>query len=90
MNGILSSLLALLAKTGAVLIVANEIRGLILAVPVIYAMFQAGGTLMAIWLGFCALAGIALSIILPLFLARKLRLHEWGRKPSRLVPAIAR
>ena len=34
-------------------------------------MYQAGGTAMAIWLGFCSLAGIALSLIVPLVVARK-------------------
>jgi len=56
------------------LLVANEIRGLILAGPVLYAMYAAGGTLMAIWIGVCSLAGIALSIIGPLFVGRKLKL----------------
>ena len=45
-----------------------------LAAPVLYGMYQAGGTLMAIWLGICSLAGIALSVVGPLFIARKLML----------------
>ena len=64
----------LLVKAGLAALVANEVRGLILAGPVLYAMYEAGGTAMAIWLGFCSLAGIALSVIAPLFLARKLKL----------------
>ena len=64
----------LLVKAGLALLVANEVRGLILAGPVLYAMYEAGGTAMAIWLGFCSLAGIALSVIAPLFVARKLKL----------------
>lgn len=59
---------------GAVLLIANEIRGLILAVPVLYALWQSGGTLMAMWVAFCALAGILLSVIVPLWAARRLRL----------------
>jgi hypothetical protein len=55
-------------------LVANEVRGLILAAPVLYAMYETGGTLMAIWVGTCSLAGIALSVIVPLFVAKKLRL----------------
>ena len=47
--------------------------GLLLAGPVIYAMYESGGTLMAIWLGFSSLAGIALSVFVPLFAARKLQ-----------------
>lgn len=70
----LSSLVRLLLKAGALLLVANEIRGLILAAPVLYGMYQAGGTLMAIWIGVCSLAGIALTVIGPLFLASKLKL----------------
>lgn len=56
------------------LLVANEVRGLALAGPVLYGMYQAGGTLMALWLGFCSLMGIALSISGPMLIARKLKL----------------
>lgn len=59
-------------KAIAILLALNEIRGLLLAGPVLYAMYQSGGTLMAIWLGFCSLAGIALSVIVPIFIAKKL------------------
>jgi hypothetical protein len=65
---------ALLVKTALALLVANEVRGLILAAPVLYAMYETGGTLMAIWVGTCSLAGIGLSVIVPLFVAKKLRL----------------
>ena len=61
-------------KAGLAALVANEIRGLILAGPVLYAMYQAGGTAMAIWLAFCSLAGIAISVFAPLFVARKFKL----------------
>ena len=50
--------------------VINEIRGAALAVPVLWAMYQSGGTLMAIWLGICSLAGIALSVTVPWFALR--------------------
>jgi len=56
------------AKSALALIAMNELRGLILAVPILYAMYQAGGTLMAIWLGMCSLGGIALSVAAPVFL----------------------
>ena len=69
----LSAVLGVLLKGGAVLLVFNEIRGLILAGPVLYGIYQAGGSLMAIWLGFCSLAGIALSVVVPLLAAKKLR-----------------
>jgi hypothetical protein len=64
----------LLVKAGLAALVANEIRGLILAGPVLYAMYQAGGTAMAIWLAFCSLAGIAISVLGPLFVAKKFKL----------------
>jgi hypothetical protein len=54
--------------------VANEVRGFILAAPVIYGMYAAGGTWMALWLGVCSLGGIALSVAAPVFVARKLNL----------------
>lgn len=74
MNDAVTTLAAVLLKAGVGLLVANEIRGLALAGPVLYAMYAAGGTLMAIWIAACSLAGIALSIIGPLFVGRKLRL----------------
>jgi len=64
----------LLVKAGLGLLVANEIRGFILAGPVLYGLYQAGGTAMAIWLAFCSLAGIALSVFVPLLIARKFKL----------------
>ena len=64
----------LLVKAGLAVFVANEVRGLVLAGPVLYAMYEAGGTAMAIWLAFCSLAGIALSVFAPLFVAKKFKL----------------
>lgn len=63
-----------LVKVGLAALLANEVRGIVLAGPVLYAMYEAGGTAMAIWLGFCSLAGIALSVVAPYFVARKLKL----------------
>ena len=74
MNGLASVSVALILKAGIALLVANEIRGLILAAPVLYGMYQAGGTLMAVWIGICSLAGIALSVVGPLFVAKMLKL----------------
>ena len=65
-------LLAALLKVGAVAMVFNEVRGLVLAAPVLYGMWASGGTAMAIWLGICALGGIALSVIVPVFAYKKL------------------
>ena len=76
MSTLASTLIGLVVKTGALLLVANEVRGFILAAPVLYAMYESGGTIMALWLGFCSLAGIAISVIAPLFVLKKLRLLQ--------------
>ncbi len=68
------NIIRLLVKAGVAALVANEVRGLVLAGPVLYAMYQAGGTAMAIWLAFCSLAGIAISVFAPLFVARRFKL----------------
>jgi hypothetical protein len=68
------NIIRLLVKAGLAALVANEVRGLILAGPVLYGMYEAGGTAMAIWLAFCSLAGIAISVFGPLFVARKFKL----------------
>ncbi len=73
MSYALSTLAGLFLKTAVLLLVANEARGFLLAAPVLYGMYAAGGTLMAIWIGFCSLSGIALSVVVPMFLARKLK-----------------
>ena len=64
----------LLLKAGLGLLVVNEVRGLVLAAPVLYGMYEAGGTTMAVWLGVCSLAGIALSVLGPLIVAKRLKL----------------
>lgn len=74
MSDSLGALTRLALKSVVLLLITNEVRGLVLAGPVLFAMYQAGGTLMAIWLGFCSLAGIALSIVVPLMLAKKVKL----------------
>ena len=56
---------------GALAILANEIRGLILAAPVIYGLWLSGGTLMAWWIALCSLGGIALSVIVPAWFAKR-------------------
>jgi hypothetical protein len=68
------NIVRLLVKAGFAALVANEIRGLLLAGPVLYGMYEAGGTAMALWLAFCSLAGIAISVFAPLFVARKFKL----------------
>ncbi|MBT8390005.1 MAG: hypothetical protein HKP43_07055 [Altererythrobacter sp.] len=73
MSATLSTLLAALLKVGWIALIFNEVRGVILAVPVLYGMYQAGGSWMAIWIGFCSLVGIALSVIVPLVAAKKIQ-----------------
>jgi hypothetical protein len=75
----LTALLGLLLKAGAVFLVFNEVRGLILAGPVIYGIYASGGTAMAIWVGFCSLGGIALSVIVPLVAAQRLKIYAERR-----------
>jgi hypothetical protein len=79
MSGSFSLFLAAALKASAVLLVFNEIRGLILAAPVLYGIYQAGGSLMAIWVGFCSLAGIALSVAVPLFAAARVKKLAFAR-----------
>lgn len=74
MTATLATLVDLLLKSAIVMFVLNEVRGVVLAVPVLYGMYQAGGTLMAIWLGLCSLGGIALSVIVPIVAERRLGL----------------
>lgn len=79
MTNSLALLIGLLLKAGAAMIAVNEIRGLILAGPVLYSVYESGGTLMAIWIGICSLGGIALSVIVPLFAAAKIRKYADAR-----------
>ena len=74
MAELLSTFTGLLVKLGIAALVANEVRGFVLAAPVLYGMYLSGGTMMALWLGFCSLAGIALSVAVPVFVARKFKL----------------
>ena len=76
MSDALSMFAGLLLKSAVVLLVANEVRGFILATPILYAMWHSGGTLMALWIGFCSLAGIALSVVVPILVAKKLTIFS--------------
>lgn len=79
MIGSVSTLLSLLLKGSIILLVLNEVRGLVLAAPVIYGLYKAGGSLMAIWIAVCSLAGIGLSVIVPLMGAKLLHERVAGR-----------
>ena len=73
MDDTLRTLLAVVFRGAALLLVANEVRGFALAAPILYGMYQAGGSIMAIWIGFCSLAGVALSVVVPMALATRIR-----------------
>lgn len=87
MSNSLALFISVLLKVGTGAIALNEIRGLILAGPVIYGMYEAGGTAMAIWLGLCSLGGIALSVIVPLIAARKIGKYVEARTSQKLAEA---
>jgi hypothetical protein len=72
MTAELSSLLGHLLRAGGFLLVLNEIRGLVMAGPVLWALVQAGGTLAAVYAAVCSLLGILASVLVPLFGLRKL------------------
>lgn len=61
-----------LAALGSIGLVAWEIRGAVMAAPVLYALWTSGGDAMKIWLGICALAGIAISVAVPWFIAKRI------------------
>jgi ABC-type molybdate transport system permease subunit len=64
---------ALLSKFGALLVVANELRGAVLTAPVLYTMWHTGGDAMRLWLCFCTVAGIVLSVVVPMWAMRRWR-----------------
>ena len=78
----LSGLFKAFLRLGAVLVVLNEIRGIVLAAPVFYGLYQAGGTLAAIWLAICALGGIALSVAVPAYALRRLSRAQAQASPA--------
>lgn len=82
MNATLHMILAALLKLGGVAIAFNEIRGLVLAAPVLYGLYTSGGTAMAVWIAFCSLAGIALSIVVPLIAYKKLDKFVKSKAPA--------
>lgn len=51
----------------------RNVIGLIAIVPIFAELIRQGGTLMAIWIGVCSLAGVALNIALPALAYRKIK-----------------
>ncbi len=58
---------------GCGLIIANEIRGIVFAAPVFVTLYKTWGTLTEIVLACSALAGIALSVYLPILALKKMQ-----------------
>jgi len=71
MSASLHLFLSALLKVGAFAFILNEVRGLVLAAPVIYGLYLSGGTPMAIYIAACSLGGIALSVIVPIIAMKK-------------------
>ena len=63
------ALISLLLKFGAALLVANEIRGVVMAAPLIWKLYDAGGSRWDLFITLCMLCGIAVSLVVPLMLA---------------------
>lgn len=86
MNEVLATVPAFLAKTGVFLVIANEVRGLIMAGPLFYTLLESGGSRVAVVVGISYLLGLLLSVVLPLFLLRKcgqrVRSRPLGAHPS--------
>ena len=53
--------------TAALCFVCNEARAAVFTVPVLYTLWRNGGTAMQVWLAFCTVAGIALSVLVPMW-----------------------
>lgn len=69
-----------LAASG--LLIANEIRGLVLAAPLLVALYQTGGTLMAVWIVFCSLLGIVFSVFAPAFILKNYSLKRLEKQTT--------
>ena len=68
-----SPAIAALGPDGSIRVafILNEVRGLVLAAPVLYGLYISGGTPMAIYIAACSLGGIALSVIVPIIVVKK-------------------
>lgn len=71
MSATLHLFLSAILKIGAVAFILNEVRGLVLAAPVLYGLYLSGGTPMAIYIAACSLGGIALSVIVPIIVVKR-------------------
>lgn len=76
----MESVASLFARFGTLFLIANEVRGAILAVPVLYTLWHTGGGAMKLWLCFCTVAGIAFSVLVSMWAVRKWRART--RRPN--------
>ena len=68
----MASVKSILAKFAAVALIANEVRGFVIAAPVMLMLLHSVGTLMAIWLAFCSMVSIMISVIVPIIVAKRM------------------
>ena len=62
-----------LLQVAALLLVLNEIRGVIMSLPVLYGMMQLGGDTWALVMAISYLIGLAISVWVPIRVYRKLK-----------------
>lgn len=65
--------LAIILRLIAGFALVNEIRGIVMAAPILYGLWQTGGTWVAWLIAICSLAGIVLTVAVPLWLANRLQ-----------------
>lgn len=68
----MASVKSILAKFAAVALIANEVRSFVIAAPVMLMLLHSVGTLMAIWLVFCSMVSIMISVIVPIIVAKRM------------------
>ena len=68
----MASVKSILAKFAAVALIANEVRSFVIAAPIMLMLWHSGGTLMAIWLVFCSMVSIMISVIVPIIVAKRM------------------
>jgi len=75
-----------LVKIGlATLWAANQVRGILLAAPVIVSLIKAGGAPMAFWVGLCMMFGIMVEVCGPILVWKAARKFFDGRRKARLL-----
>lgn len=77
-----SSLLVIAQKLlsiGGLLLILNEIRGAVMTAPVLLALWRTGNSAMDVVLAVSIIAGIAISVIVPVVAARRLQGYVTSR-----------